>query len=100
MERATVWSPEVEEAYRIQGSGWRSIHEYRQANGDPARWENGMVKMTVHPKTGFFSTSLIFFVCVGDACADTLCADADKPHCPMIDFFFIFIFSPCVYLVL
>ena len=56
MERATVWSPEVEEAYRIQGSGWRSIHEYRRANGEPTRWENGMVKMTVHPKTGYFST--------------------------------------------
>jgi hypothetical protein len=56
MERATHWSPEVEEAYRIQGSGWRSIREYRKTNGDPARWENGFVRMTVHPKTGFFST--------------------------------------------
>ena len=62
MERATHWSPEVEEAYRIQGSGWKSIREYRKTNGDPARWENGFVRMTMHPKTGFFSACVCIVV--------------------------------------
>ena len=49
-----MWTPLVEEAFRIQSSGWRSIQEYRRVHGDPARWDNGFIKMTVHPKTGYF----------------------------------------------
>ena len=74
MERATVWSPEVEEAYRIQGSGWRNIREYRKAHGDPLRWENGFVKMTVHPKTGYFST------CFGVVAAAAALPGLEDPH--------------------
>ena len=80
MERATYWTPEVEEAYRVQGSGWRSIQEYRRVHGDPKRWENGFVKMTVHPKTGYFSKFVSHIFCSHFKSCSSTCSLLNRVH--------------------
>lgn len=38
MTRATVWSPDVENSYRLQQSGWKSLEEYEIVHGPPTFW--------------------------------------------------------------
>eukprot|EP01136_Pigoraptor_vietnamica_P019351 Opistho-1_new@5679 len=44
--RPTEWTPEVEEAFRLQCAGWRTIDEYRLLKKcEPERWEeSGRIK--------------------------------------------------------
>ena len=44
--RAKCWTPEVEQQFRFQQSGWRDAVEYEAANGPMKRWPNGFVKVT------------------------------------------------------
>ena len=45
MSRAKVWSPEVEEAFRLQEAGWRAVPELLAYGlGEPERWSNGLIK--------------------------------------------------------
>ncbi|TYZ57743.1 hypothetical protein PybrP1_001241 [[Pythium] brassicae (nom. inval.)] len=39
--RPKEWSPQVEEAFRVQQAGWRDLKEYMETYGQPERWENG-----------------------------------------------------------
>ena len=40
MSRAKQWSPEVENAFRLQEAGWRGVEEYLSAGLEkPDRWE-------------------------------------------------------------
>ena len=48
MVRAKKWSPEVEEAFRLQSVGYKTMEEYVEANGgEPLRWENGYIRKLV-----------------------------------------------------
>ncbi len=47
VRRAKEWSPQVEDCFRLQHSGWRDLCEYTAAFGEPDRWdESGFVKCT------------------------------------------------------
>ncbi|CAD7926903.1 unnamed protein product [Amoebophrya sp. A120] len=39
MVRASQWSRDVEDLYRLQQAGWKTLEEYTAANGAPDRWE-------------------------------------------------------------
>lgn len=39
MRRATQWSPEVEDLFRLQAAGWVNEDEYRKVYGAPERWQ-------------------------------------------------------------
>ena len=39
MARASAWSSEVENNFRLQEVGWRDLEEYRVAHGEPERWK-------------------------------------------------------------
>lgn len=36
--RATEWTPEVEDLYRLQFAGWKDEQEYKEVYGSPERW--------------------------------------------------------------
>jgi hypothetical protein len=56
MRRAKEWSPEVEDCFRLQHSGWRDLREYSAAFGEPDRWEeSGFIKCTRVKGSGFFT---------------------------------------------
>ena len=56
MKRASVWTPEVEEQYRLQAAGWKDLDEYIAAYDQPERWEsNSFVKCLRVKKNGFFT---------------------------------------------
>ncbi|KAF0684893.1 Aste57867_23137 [Aphanomyces stellatus] len=55
MHRPKEWSPEVEEAFRIQQTGWRDINDYRNKYGEPERWENGFVRCTRVKASGYYT---------------------------------------------
>jgi len=38
MRRATEWSPEVEDLFRLQAAGWNHEEEYTKVYGPPERW--------------------------------------------------------------
>ena len=38
MTRATAWSPEVENMYRLQQSGWSTLEHYEVVHDPPTRW--------------------------------------------------------------
>ncbi|ETV83567.1 hypothetical protein H257_04270 [Aphanomyces astaci] len=55
MYRPKEWSPEVEEAFRIQQTGWRDINDYKNKYGDPDRWENGFIRCTRVKASGYYT---------------------------------------------
>ncbi|GMH67213.1 hypothetical protein TrST_g14118 [Triparma strigata] len=56
IKRATQWSPEVEEQYRLQCAGWKNIDEYVIAYDEPERWaSNDFLKCLRIKKNGYFS---------------------------------------------
>eukprot|EP00455_Lapot_gusevi_P046674 TRINITY_DN6181_c0_g2_i2.p1 TRINITY_DN6181_c0_g2~~TRINITY_DN6181_c0_g2_i2.p1 ORF type:complete len:201 (+),score=37.61 TRINITY_DN6181_c0_g2_i2:161-763(+) len=55
LTRAREWSPEVEEAFRFQETGWRDIYEYRSVYGEPVRWPNGFLRTVRVKKNGYFT---------------------------------------------
>ena len=45
MTRAKSWSPEVEEAFRLQEAGYKGVPEYLALGlEEPLRWENGRIR--------------------------------------------------------
>jgi len=52
VRRATEWTHEVENAWRLQRTGWRHMDEYRCANGRPSAWSNGLVACLKLKTTG------------------------------------------------
>ena len=55
MKRAKTWCPEVENSYRYQEAGWKSIEEYMETHSEPEVWpESGFVKCLQNKTTGFF----------------------------------------------
>jgi hypothetical protein len=56
VRRAKEWSPQVEDCFRLQHSGWRDLCEYTAAFGEPDRWdESGFVKCTRVKGSGFYT---------------------------------------------
>ncbi|OQR91617.1 hypothetical protein THRCLA_22443 [Thraustotheca clavata] len=55
MYRPKEWSPEVEDAFRIQQTGWRDINDYKAKYGEPERWENGFVRCTRVKANGYYT---------------------------------------------
>ncbi len=56
VRRAKEWSPEVEDCFRLQHSGWRDLCEYIAAFGEPDRWgESGFIKCTRIKGSGFYT---------------------------------------------
>ncbi|ETW02355.1 hypothetical protein H310_05889 [Aphanomyces invadans] len=55
MHRPKEWSPEVEEAFRIQQTGWRDINDYKNKYGEPERWENGFIRCTRVKASGYYT---------------------------------------------
>lgn len=53
--RPKEWSPEVEEAFRVQQTGWRDMKEYMETYGEPERWQNGYVRCTRVKANGFYT---------------------------------------------
>mmetsp|Transcript_18303 Transcript_18303/g.33194 ORF Transcript_18303/g.33194 Transcript_18303/m.33194 type:complete len:143 (+) Transcript_18303:28-456(+) len=56
MVRATTWTPEVENAFRLQCAGWRSVEEYQQQYDEELSvWpSNQFIKALKAKKNGFF----------------------------------------------
>eukprot|EP00620_Florenciella_sp_RCC1587_P006058 CAMPEP_0182603066 /NCGR_PEP_ID=MMETSP1324-20130603/92306_1 /TAXON_ID=236786 /ORGANISM="Florenciella sp., Strain RCC1587" /LENGTH=139 /DNA_ID=CAMNT_0024820993 /DNA_START=459 /DNA_END=878 /DNA_ORIENTATION=- len=56
MVRATTWTPEVENAFRLQCAGWRSVEEYlQQYDEDLSVWpSNQFIKALKAKQNGFF----------------------------------------------
>jgi hypothetical protein len=55
MSRARVWSPEVENAYRIQLAGFKDMTEYLSVHPEPELWENSLFYKCLRAKaTGFY----------------------------------------------
>lgn len=53
-KRAKVWSPEVENCFRIQDMGWRNLQEYVATHGMPDVWEeSGFIKSVRAVDTGY-----------------------------------------------
>merc|ERR1719201_2084053 len=59
MTRATAWSPEVENMYRLQQSGWSTLEHYEVVHDPPTRWKNGFIRKLQAPKlaTSFTGTT-------------------------------------------
>ena len=57
MRRAKVWSEEVEEAFRLQSAGYKTLDEYVEIHGEePVRWEeNGYIRKLVSPDGDSFT---------------------------------------------
>jgi len=56
VKRASSWSPEVEEQYRLQQVGWRNLDEYVVEHGEPERWAtNDFLKCLRVKKTGNYT---------------------------------------------
>jgi hypothetical protein len=55
MSRAKTWSPEIENTFRLQETGWASIEEYLDFFGEPERWPNGLLRVLRYKETGFWS---------------------------------------------
>ncbi|EQC31839.1 hypothetical protein SDRG_10627 [Saprolegnia diclina VS20] len=55
MYRPKEWTPEVEEAFRIQQTGWRDISDYKAKYGEPERWENGFIRCTRVKASGYYT---------------------------------------------
>ncbi|KAG9402494.1 hypothetical protein AC1031_007107 [Aphanomyces cochlioides] len=55
MYRPKEWTPEVEEAFRIQQTGWRDINDYKNKYGEPERWENGFIRCTRVKASGYYT---------------------------------------------
>ncbi|OQS01617.1 hypothetical protein ACHHYP_00603 [Achlya hypogyna] len=55
MYRPKEWTPEVEEAFRIQQTGWRDISDYKSKYGEPERWENGFIRCTRVKASGYYT---------------------------------------------
>ncbi|RLN91533.1 hypothetical protein BBJ28_00015801 [Nothophytophthora sp. Chile5] len=53
--RVKEWSPEAEEAFRVQQTGWRDIKEYMETYGEPERWANGFVRCTRVKSNGYYT---------------------------------------------
>ncbi|KAG1713271.1 hypothetical protein DVH05_000991 [Phytophthora capsici] len=53
--RPKEWSPEAEEAFRVQQTGWRDIKEYMETYGEPERWHNGFVRCTRVKANGYYT---------------------------------------------
>jgi len=55
MQRASVWSPEVENAFRFQAAGWRSEEEYAAHYGPAQRWpRNQFIKTLQAKQNGYY----------------------------------------------
>jgi Meiosis-expressed len=54
MQRARVWSVEVENAYRYQLAGFKDSNEYLLVHPDPELWDSGMVKCLRAKSTGYY----------------------------------------------
>jgi hypothetical protein len=57
VQRPKIWSPEAENAFRIQSMGWRDVYEYRSVHGeDPEVWEDtGYFSRILSKKTGYIT---------------------------------------------
>ncbi|KAG2502484.1 hypothetical protein BBO99_00009869 [Phytophthora kernoviae] len=53
--RPKEWSPEAEEAFRVQQTGWRDIKEYMETYGEPERWHNDFVRCTRVKSNGYYT---------------------------------------------
>ena len=54
--RAKVWTPEVENCFRLQNAGWREVSEYVvQYPEGPTQWPNGFYRCVRVKDTGFFT---------------------------------------------
>nr|A7WQL9.1 RecName: Full=Meiosis expressed gene 1 protein homolog [Oxyrrhis marina]ABV22474.1 meiosis expressed protein 1-like protein [Oxyrrhis marina] len=57
MERAKAWTPEIEDQFRLQNSGFKSLDEYVDMYGEPERWPNelgGFISKTQLKSNGYF----------------------------------------------
>jgi hypothetical protein len=56
MKRASVWTPDVEESYRLQQVGFRTVHEYMEVYGEPERWaSNNWLKTLRVKESGYYT---------------------------------------------
>lgn len=55
IRRAKVWNDEVEEAFRLQQSGWLHVEEYKSVHGELERWDNRAIKCTRVKSNGYFT---------------------------------------------
>ena len=54
--RAKVWTPEVENCFRVQNAGWREVSEYIAQYGEPPTlWPNGFYRCVRVKDNGFFT---------------------------------------------
>ncbi|KAJ0400127.1 hypothetical protein P43SY_009930 [Pythium insidiosum] len=53
--RPKEWTPEVEEAFRVQQTGWRDLKEYMESYGEPERWTNGFIRCTRVKSNGYYT---------------------------------------------
>ncbi|GMI43311.1 hypothetical protein TrCOL_g6046 [Triparma columacea] len=56
IRRASVWNPSVEEQYRLQCAGWRSIDEYCAAYDAPERWKSNQFFKCLRVKSNGYYT--------------------------------------------
>ncbi|DBA04411.1 TPA: hypothetical protein N0F65_010007 [Lagenidium giganteum] len=61
--RPKEWTPEVEEAFRVQQTGWRDLKEYMETYGQPERWENGFIRCTRVKSNGYYTYWRAFREC-------------------------------------
>lgn len=54
MQRAKVWSADVENAFRFQTAGWRDMHEYLSVYPAPSLWEDVGFVRCLQNKAGNF----------------------------------------------
>lgn len=55
VKRAKVWTPEVENCFRMQEMGWRDVEEYRSVFGEPEYWDNGLYSKLQSKQNGFWT---------------------------------------------
>ncbi|KAF1318068.1 Meiosis expressed protein, partial [Globisporangium splendens] len=53
--RPKEWSPEVEEAFRVQQTRWRDLKEYMETYGQPECWDNGFIRCTRVKSNGYYT---------------------------------------------
>ncbi|TMW55030.1 hypothetical protein Poli38472_013792 [Pythium oligandrum] len=53
--RPKEWTPEVEQAFRVQQTGWKDLKEYMETYGEPDRWPNGFIRCTRVKSNGYYT---------------------------------------------
>lgn len=52
--RATEWDEDVENAFRLQETGWLDLDDYASQYGIPERWKDGRYSKLVTKDRGYF----------------------------------------------